>query len=101
MTIVRDDRQLVEARRRALQHASRAGVPIQSLVALYDATADIQIRESLIALYGREQTKAGTDKLVWIARNEQNQSLRRRAISALSRNPDPAVRQALQAIVER
>jgi hypothetical protein len=72
-----------------------------SLVALYDATSDTQLRESLISLYGREQTKAGTDKLVWIVRNEQNQSLRRRAISALSRNSDPVVRQALQSIVER
>ncbi|HWL39362.1 MAG TPA: HEAT repeat domain-containing protein [Gemmatimonadaceae bacterium] len=101
MGIVRDERQPVEARRRALQHASRAGVTIPTLVALYDGTEDNQMRQSLIALYGRDPTKAGTDKLVWIARNEQNPALRRRAISALSKNSDPAVRQALQAIVER
>ena len=45
--------------------------------------------------------KAATDKLVWIARNEQNLQLKRRAISALSRNSDPTIRQALQDIVER
>jgi len=100
MGIVRDDRQPVESRRRALQHASKAGATMATLVALYDATPDTQMRESLIALYGRESSKVGTDKLVWIARNEQNQALRRRAISALSRNSDPSVRQALQAIVE-
>ena len=45
--------------------------------------------------------KAATDKLVWIARNEQNSQLKRRAINALSRNSDPTIRQALQDIVER
>jgi hypothetical protein len=42
-----------------------------------------------------------TDKLVWIAKNEQNFALKRRAISALSRNSDPGIRAALQDIVER
>ena len=100
MGIVRDEKQPIESRRRALQHASQAGATMATLVALYDATPDTQMRESLISLYGRESSKAGTDKLVWIARNEQNQALRRRAISALSRSSDPSVRQALQAIVE-
>jgi hypothetical protein len=38
---------------------------------------------------------------VWIARNETDAQLKRRAISALSRNSDPVVRQALADIVER
>jgi hypothetical protein len=100
MGIVRDDKLPLESRRRALQHASRAGATMASLVALYDATSETQIRESLIALYARESNKAATDKLIWIARNEQNLALRRRAITALSRTSDPSVRQALQAIVE-
>ena len=101
MGVVRDERSSVEARRRALESARRAGVPTASLVALYDATPDTQIRTALIEAYRREGNKAATDKLVWIARNEQNTTLRRRAVSALSRNSDPEVRQALQAIVER
>ncbi|MEX2111122.1 MAG: HEAT repeat domain-containing protein [Gemmatimonadaceae bacterium] len=100
MAVVRDDKLPLESRRRALQHASRAGASVASLVALYDAIPDTEIRQSLIALYARESNKAATDKLVWIARNEQNLALRRRAISALSRTSDPSVRQALQAIVE-
>ena len=87
-------------RRRALQHARRAGAPIATLIALYDATTDTQIRSSLIEVYRSDASKPATDKLVWIARNEQNLTLRRRAISALSKNSDPQVRQALQAIVE-
>ena len=59
------------------------------------------LRSALISVYSRLADKAATDKLVWIARNEQNPQLKRRAISALSRNSDPAIRQALQDIVER
>jgi hypothetical protein len=79
----------------------RAGATTPSLLALYDPIPDPQLRELLISIYARLADKAATDKLIWIARNEQNMSLRRRAISALSRNSDPVVRQAMQDIVER
>jgi predicted secreted protein len=71
------------------------------LVALYDPLTDQQLRSALINIYARAADKAATDKLVWIARNEQNSQLKRRAINALSRNSDPTIRQALQDIVER
>ena len=99
--IVRDDKATPEARRRALQYLSRAGATTHVLLALYDPMPDPQLREALISAYSRISDKAATDKLVWIAKNEQNPALKRRAISALSRSGDPAVRQALQDIVER
>jgi hypothetical protein len=99
--LVRDERGSPEARRRALQYLTRAGATTPSLVALYDPIADTQMRQTLIGIYSRLADKAATDKLVWIARNEQNPALKRRAISALSRTSDPTIRQALQDIVER
>jgi hypothetical protein len=99
--IVRDEKTAPESRRRALQYLSRAGATTPVLLALYDPTTDQEMRGALIGLYTRISDKAATDKLVWIAKNEQNLSLRRRAISALSRNTDPTIRQALQDIVER
>jgi HEAT repeat protein len=99
--IVRDEKAASEPRRRALQYLSRAGATTPVLLALYDPTADQELRAALIGLYSRIADKAATDKLVWIAKNEQNLSLRRRAISVLSRNTDPTIRQALQDIVER
>jgi HEAT repeat protein len=100
-SIVRNDKLSNDARRRALQALMRAGATTPSLLALYDPIPDPQLRELLISIYARLADKAATDKLIWIARNEQNMSLRRRAISALSRNSDPVVRQAMQDIVER
>jgi hypothetical protein len=99
--LVRNDKLSLESRRRALQHFTRAGATTPSLLALYDPIPDTQMREALIGVYSRLADKAATDKLVWIARNEQNLGLKRRAISALSRNSDPTIRQALQEIVER
>jgi len=99
--LVRDERLPLDTRRRAMESLSRAGATPTSLVALYDQTPDSQLRSSLIGIYSRLSEKVATDKLVWIARNETNSQLKRRAISALSRSSDPAIRQALQEIVER
>ena len=99
--IVRDEKLPSDARRRALEYMSRAGATPSSLLALYDPTPDPQLRSVLIGIYSRLGDKAATDKLVWIARNETNYALKRRAISALSRNSDPSIKQALQDIVER
>jgi hypothetical protein len=101
MESVRDEKGTDQSRRRALDYLARAGATTQSLVGLYDPASDPQFRSSLIGVYSRLSDKAATDKLVWIAHNEQDQQLRRRAVSALSRSSDPAVRQALQDIVER
>ena len=101
MGVVRDEKLTPEQRRRALEYLSRAGANTPSLLALYDPTPDPQLRSALISIYSRLADKAATDKLVWIARNETNLQLKRRAISALSRNSDPTIRQALQDIVER
>jgi len=100
-TIVRDENVTPERRRRALDYLARAGATTPSLLALYDPTSDTQLRSALISIYSRLADKGATDKLVWIARNEPNAQLKRRAISALSRNSDPTIRQALQDIVER
>jgi HEAT repeat protein len=99
--IVRDDKATPESRRRALQYLSRSGATTPTLIGLYDPTPDTQLREALISIYSRIADKAATDKLVWIAKNEQNSALKRRAISALSRSGDASIRAALQDIVER
>jgi HEAT repeat protein len=99
--IVRDPNARMDTRRRALQYLTRAGVPTAQLVALYDATADVPLKEALISMYARLGERASTDKLVAIAKSDENLQLRRRAISALSRNNEPGVRAALAGIVER
>jgi HEAT repeat protein len=99
--LVRNSALQMDTRRRALQYLSRAGIPTAQLVALYDATPDVQLRDALISLYARLGEKAASDKLIAIAKGDDNLQLRRRAISALSRNNDPTIREVLSGIVER
>jgi HEAT repeat protein len=99
--LVRNSELSMDTRRRALQYLSRAGVPTVQLVALYDATQDQPLKDALISMYSRLGEKASTDKLISIAKSDDNLQLRRRAISALSKNNDPVVRAALTGIVER
>lgn len=86
-------------RRRALDAASRAGAPISEFVKLYDTTTDPDMKATLIGIYVRSGEKAAVDKLLQIVKGEENVSVRRRAISQLSRSEDPRIRQALQDLV--
>ena len=89
----------IQTRRRALDAASRAGAPIGDLIKLYDTTTDPNMKGALIDLYVRNGESAAIDKLLTILKGEENSSVRRRAISQLSRSEDPKVRQALQDLV--
>ena len=86
-------------RRRALDAASRAGAPIAELVKLYDTTTDPDMKSTLIGLYVRSGERAAVDQLLQIVKGEENLSVRRRAISQLSRSEDPRIKQALQDLV--
>ena len=89
------------SRRRALSGARRAGAPIGDLVALYDRTTDPKLKESLISIYAESGERAATDKLLTIARGEEDTRLRRHSITRLARLDDPRVKRALAEIVER
>jgi HEAT repeat protein len=89
----------IQTRRRALDAASRSGAPIGDLIKLYDTTTDPNMKGALIDLYVRNGESAAIDKLLTILKGEENSSVRRRAISQLSRSEDPKVRQALQDLV--
>jgi len=101
LALARDDNAPINTRRRALQFASRAGVPIAELVRLYDTTTDPQMKESLISLYVQSGDNQAIDKLLAIAKNEENAGLRRRTISQLSRSEDPRVKEFLKDLIER
>jgi HEAT repeat protein len=68
-------------------------------IALYDAAQSLDVRTRLVtALENRKETEAA-DKLVEIARLSTVPSLRREALSALTRRKDPRVPQVLDEIM--
>jgi HEAT repeat protein len=99
--LAQDADQSLDTRRRALDAASRSGASIADLVKLYDTTTDPSMKEALVGLYVRNGEPPAVDELLKIIKAEENPSVRRRAISQLSRSDDPRIKQALQDIVGR
>ena len=98
MSVAGNPAEPIEVRRKALAAASRAEAPIADLVALY-ARADRPLKEELISIYGRRTETAAVDKLITIAKGDEDSLLRRRAISRLSQSKDPRAAAALKEIV--
>jgi HEAT repeat protein len=101
MAVAGDQDESIRLRRRAIQLTDRAGTAIGDVISLYDKSDDPQMKEVIISTLAQNGTKSATDKLLSIAKNDQNYSNRRRAVSALGRSEDPRVREALRSIVER
>jgi len=99
--IARDENAPITARRRALSYASRAGVPTADLVKLYDTTTDPQMKDALISFYAQSGDRLAVDKLLSIAKNDENPAIRRRTIAQLSRSEDPRVKEFLKDLIER
>lgn len=101
LTLVRNEKEPVKLRRRALASAERAGAPTAEILKLYDTISDAQLKQTLIGLYSKSGERSAIDKLISIAKVEEDGTLRRRAISSLSKSDDPRAKQVLQEIVER
>jgi HEAT repeat protein len=101
LAVARDESTPVATRRRALSYASRSGVPMSDLVRLYDTTTDPQMKEALIGLYAQSGDRLAVDKLLAIAKNDENPAIRRHTIAQLSRSDDPRVKELLKDLIER
>jgi HEAT repeat protein len=101
MSIARNDSSNDSRRREALDAAVRAGVSSTELVALYDATTDQRLKETVISQLAKIGDDASVNKLISIAKTETNYNLRRSTINRLSNSEDPRVRQALKDIIAR
>lgn len=92
MALRTDERQ--QLRRQALNGAARAGVPAAELVRLWDR-ADQSLKELLLAQYAESGERVAVDRLMAIAKGDEDRQLRRRAVQYLSRSDDPRVKALL------
>lgn len=95
------ERESWQTRSRALGVAARAGVPTSDLVKMYDATIDPRMKEVLVNAYAESGDKVAVDKLLTIAKSDDNPAIRRRTIAQLARSDDPRVKEFLKALIER
>lgn len=101
LAVARNSDQPISTRRRAIQHAYRGGTPVADLVKLYDETTDPQLKEALMSTLVESGDKQATDKLMQIARMDENTQMRRKAINVLSRSSDERVKKFLQDLANR
>ena len=92
-----------ELRKSALFWAGQSGVPVRDLGDIYDTAADdSELRNQVIfVLSQRRNDTAAIDKLLDIARREQDRELRRQAIFWLGQSRDPRVPKLLEEIINR
>ena len=101
LALARDANQPIQTRRRAVLHAYRGGTPVAEIIKVYDETTDTQIKDAVIAALMESGDKQATDKLMQIARTDDNPSMRRKAVNVLSRSSDERVKKFLSELVER
>jgi HEAT repeat protein len=101
MSLARDANQPSQTRRRAVQHAYRGGAPVAEIIKVYDETTDPQLKDAVIAVLVESGEKQATDKLMQIARSDESATIRRKAVSLLSRSSDERVKKFLSELVER
>ena len=101
LTIAGNNDETLRLRRRAVQLSERAGTSVADVSQLYDRVDDVQMKDAIISALRQNGTKAATDKLLAIAKSDQNYSLRRKAVNALGNSEDPRVKEAHKEIVEK
>jgi hypothetical protein len=101
LALARDANQPISTRRRAVQHAYRGGTPVPEIIKVYDETTDTQLKDAVLSALVESGEKQATDKLMQIARADESPSMRRKAVSVLSRSSDERVKKFLSELVER
>ncbi len=86
---------------RAIRAASQAGATSADLAGLYDSMSDRSPRSTILGLLAEHGDRAAIDKLLSVAQNDTDTTLRRSAIQRLGNSSDPRVIAALRDMVAR
>lgn len=100
-SIAANSQEPIRLRKSALFHAGEAGAPLADLIRAYDQLPDVEMKEQVIFVLAQRSEKEATDKLIAIARTEQDDRLRSRAAFWLTHRDDPRVRELMIEILER
>jgi HEAT repeat protein len=101
LALSRDANQPANTRRNAIRHAYRGGAPVAEIIKLYDETTDPQLKDVVMSVLVESGDKQATDKLMLIAQKDESSSMRRKAVSVLSRSSDERVKKFLSELVDR
>lgn len=100
LTLARNEDEPLESRTEALSQAGRT-MDVATLVRLYDASSQRPIRQTVIELLSERKEPEALDKIVDIAKNGTDPTMRREAISILARSKDPRASKLLLQLVDK
>ena len=91
-----------EVRKNALFWAGQTGgLTAEDLAGLYSSLTDVEMKEQVIFVASQRRQREAVDFLMKVAREEQDQKLRERAIFWLGQTKDPRVPEFLLSLIRR
>lgn len=100
-TIAVNPREDSALRERAIRELAEHGMNSVRLAALYDDMSEPHLKERVLRLLGERADDAAVEKLVNVARGNDNQDLRRRAARILAESDHPRAREFIRSTVLR
>lgn len=98
--IAGDEAEPIEMRKKAMFWAAQSGVSAVEMAELYDTMPERELKEQIIFGLAQQGGEESIDKLLDIARKEEDTELRKKAIFWLSQSDDPRVAEFLMEIIE-
>ncbi len=100
LTVARDEKQPVEARKKAIFWAGQADeTPTADIAGVYDATTNETVKEHTIFVLSQRDDKASTEKLMAIVNGRDQPELKKKALFWLGQKDDPAITKAISDLV--
>ena len=102
LDVIRNDKQPVETRKKALFWAGqRNEIALSQLLPLYDTLKDEELREHFIFVLSQRREPAASDKLLQIAKSDPDTEMRKKALFWLAQKNDPRAKQLLLDIINQ
>lgn len=100
LDVALDEKEPMEMRKKALFWAGQSrGLSMDELGNLYNRIGNREMKEQIIFVYSQRRDPAAADKLMEIAKTEQDRDLRKKAIFWLTQSRDPRVVKFLEEII--
>ena len=99
--VVRDPKESMEVRKKAIFNVGQMGFDIGQLAGLYTSLDERELREQVIFAISQRREGAALDKLMDIAKSDPDKELRKKAIFWLGQSRDPRVTAFLAELINR
>ncbi len=99
--IVKDPKETLEVRKKAIFMTGQMGIDVAQLGAMYSSLDVRELREQVIFALSQQHEGAALDKLMDIARSDPDRELRKKAIFWLGQSRDPKVTAFLTELINK